>query len=101
MSKYMDADFILRGIENGRTLIKDGKMDSYKEHYLSFLEKCVEVTPSIDLVRCKECLHSYEWDSGCGAELVCKVRRCDPADWGSRVEFYVKADDFCSRGERK
>ena len=54
-----------------------------------------------DLVRCKECLHSYEWDSGCGTELVCKARRCDPAEWGSSVEFYVEADDFCSYGERE
>lgn len=60
----------------------------------------IDDAPSIDIVRCKECEHSYEWDSGCGAELVCKARRCDPGDWGNRIEFYVKPDDFCSYGKK-
>lgn len=86
------------------------KPDYYEEYeaeddeyvYRYYSEEQIDKAPSIDIVRCKECKHTYKWDSGCGAELVCKARRCDPSDWGNdRIEFYVKADDFCSYGERK
>lgn len=116
MSRYINADYILDGIKNDRALIQDGKMDKYKEHYLSFLERCVEHTPSIDLddyvpkdfhdktceamakrhqeeiadmvsvVRCKECKYLY-----------------NDADTGKACEFTnlgMQPDDFCSYGER-
>lgn len=89
MSRYIDADFILDGIKNDRALIKDGKMDNYKEHYLAFLEKCVELTPSNDIVRCKDCKWAEpnrEGDYDCRCHIPI---------------FRVSADDFCSMGERR
>ena len=83
MSRYIDADFILDGIKNDRALIQERKMDKYKEHYLAFLEKCVELTPSIDIVRCKECY------------------MCDGEMWCSFYDSIMEPDDYCSYGERK
>ena len=101
MSRYTDADALHDALNaKQKWVVRCG--DRHNEGYTyDQVHFAIDDAPSIDIVRCKECKHSYEWDSGCGAELVCKARRCDPADWGSRVEFYVKADDFCSCGERK
>lgn len=57
--------------------------------------------PTIDLVRCKECKFSEVWESTAGNELYCEKQRVCPYDWGTLTAFYVKADDYCSYGERR
>ena len=92
MSRYIDADFILDGIKNDRALIKDGKMDNYKEHYLAFLEKCVELTPSIDIVKCPNCRKCKEQGgyANCNGYLYC-----------TRQKTMVDEDCFCAWGEKR
>ena len=46
----------------------------------------IKNAPSIDIVRCAECEYSDIYDD----EMFCRLRTDD-----------VKADDFCSYGERK
>ena len=67
-------------------------------------ERLVLQAPTIDavnVVRCKECKFSEVWESTAGNELYCEKQRVCPYDWGTLTAFYVKADDFCSYGERK
>lgn len=73
--------------------------DEYVVRYYS--EHQIDSAPSIDIVRCKECKYCEKWESENGTELYCDNPNVDPYDWGSSVNFYVKADGFCSRGERR
>lgn len=102
MIRLIDADALIK--DTWFVVIKGENIDDISEQIIRQCKRIVSEAPTIDaasVVRCKECKHTYKWDSGCGAELVCKARRCDPSDWGNdRIEFYVKADDFCSYGER-
>ena len=120
MSRYVDADYIINGIKNDRTLIRDCKLGKEKEHYLSFLERCIENTPSIDIeadyvprdyyekvvsemakrnveaadiVRCKECDMSEVYQNDSSGVMARYCRAFAP----NRM---VADDDFCSYGER-
>ena len=100
MSRWIDAEYCEDFFDKWESRVKNA--DPVTIDVVQNTRTLLRDAPSIDIVRCKECKHTYKWDSGCGAELVCKARRCDPSDWGNnRIEFYVKADDFCSYGERK
>lgn len=55
------------------------------------MQAILEATPSIDIVRCKECKHNYNTAINHG-----KMKpRCDFTD------RKLTENDFCSRGERE
>jgi hypothetical protein len=60
-----------------------------------------EIADLVSVVRCKECKYCNEWEHPNGIELYCNNPNVDPFDWGDSISFYVKADDFCSYGERE
>lgn len=71
------------------------------EDFMSEAKAGLNDAPSIDIVRCKECKHCNEWEHPNGIELYCNNPNVDPFDWGGSISFYVKADGYCSWGERK
>ena len=73
MSRWIDAD----------VMIANALQDSER----LYLESVAKHTPSIDIVRCKEC---KEWDKN---DHECYLDR------GGL--YFPNADDFCSYGERK
>ena len=77
MSRYIDADAFID--------------DLYEHEFSNWCDKdevstLVNDAPSIDIVRCAECEYSDIYDD----EMFCRLRTDD-----------VKADDFCSYGEKK
>lgn len=85
MSRYIDADMLTRrwcGIKCGCKREECGR-----EIEPCIVVAMIEEAPSIDIVRCKECVN---WDTTDG--------ECY-ADKGGL--YFPKADDFCSYGERK
>ena len=52
------------------------------EAFEEILEALPSAQPELEIVRCKDCKHRYG-------------KACDFAD------FWLKDDDYCSRGERK
>ena len=70
MSRYIDAD----------VMVANALQDSER----LYLESVAKHTPSIDIVRCKECRH---W-----GDTICERFEEE------RIMF---ADDFCSYGERR
>lgn len=89
MSRYIDAD-----------AIKDKAWKAESEACFYALEDVVSVTdideaPSIDIVRCKECIHCADdyIDVGMGTmpQFTCELGRCGE---------FVQPNDFCSYGSR-
>ena len=75
MSRYVDAEW----------LIKESMPLSFSvQKWVNEVQ--IMTAPSIDIVRCAECEYSDIYDD----EMFCRLRTDD-----------VKADDFCSYGERK
>ncbi len=80
MSRYIDAEWLLNFFE------------PYPNDYqtpLGSLRACVDDAPSIDLVRCKECMYWH------------KNRK-----WGDNMSVFdvcydFQANDFCRYGERE
>lgn len=80
MSRWIDAEWLLNFFE------------PYPNDYqtpLGLLRACVDDAPSIDIVRCKECVHGT---------------------WHEQTEMYIcsandqdlyEAEHFCSYGERR
>ena len=77
MSRYIDYDAI--DYRNDR--LHDKSSDFIDG--VIYMAQSIEEAPSIDIVRCKECMY---WDG----HLLCKKK--------SRV---ISPDDFCSYGERE
>lgn len=74
MGKYIDADaMIARAFQDSERM---------------YLESIARHTPSIDLVRCKECKH---WRNTDAEKIPTASIACGN----------MHADDFCSYGERK
>ena len=81
MSRYMDAEYV-----NAFPI----RIDHYDEehgnrHFVLGIESVmeyIEEAPSIDIVRCRECL---EYDD----------------DWCMYWQNVINPDDFCSYGERE
>ena len=75
MSRYIDADALIDKLP--------------KEYYGSIIHLLINEAPSIDIVRCKECVHGT---------------------WHEQTEMYIcsandqdlyEAEHFCSYGERR
>ena len=66
--------------DDDRPVINTYKM--VHQHLAEVIERLPAVEPELDIVRCKDCKHRYG-------------KACDFAD------FWIKDDDYCSRGERK
>lgn len=80
MSRYIDYDAID---------YRNAKLHDKSEEFLNgviYMAQRIEEAPSIDIVRCAECEYSDIYDD----EMFCRLRTDD-----------VKADDFCSYGERE
>lgn len=91
MSRYIDADALI-----------EKKWQAESEACFYALEDVVSVTdieeaPSIDIVRCKECRHclvgvaTAQYSNG--KQRIENL--CEKHKWS------VRADDYCSYGERK
>ena len=85
MSRYIDADELTK--EPWFVEIHGETIDDIAEQIIKACKYIVKSAPSIDIVRCKECVN---WDTTDG--------ECY-ADKGGL--YFPKADDFCSYGERK
>lgn len=57
-----------------------------KDYDKALAEAIIQDAPSIDIVRCKECVH---WRKKYG-DSACML-----------LDAWIDADDFCSRGERE
>lgn len=86
--KLIDADRVLRLVDNGNLISNS----NYQK-----VRKLIENIPSIDLVRCKDCIHCADdyVDTGFGAmpTFTCDI-----------FEGYgvgIKPDHYCSYGERE
>ena len=87
MSKLIEVpgDFIVREpIMDGTKRVGTQNID------LSFM-------PSVDLVRCRECVHYREHRTKRHKQLIRECMRMARHD----MEYPVKPDDFCSYGQRK
>ena len=80
MSRYIEYHDICSAISNQQ----DGTGMTYEALAHAMVE--IQLAPSIDIVRCAECEYSDIYDD----EMFCRLRTDD-----------VKADDFCSYGERR
>ena len=81
MSRYIDADALKEKIGNTAFL----KLDDTE-----VVEQFIDTTPSIDIVRCKECKHRYD-DGWLEPRWTCDYLK----------DMRLKDDDFCSYGERE
>lgn len=81
MSRYIDADAI-------EDKAKQYSLGYYEEDEWAVPFKEITSAPSIDIVRCRECKH-WRNDGFCTHPLY-------------SIEYqYMRADDFCSYGERE
>ena len=91
MSRYIDADEFGRCLQNYRPYVDSGRFNAIQtevNQVLDCIEYEIEDTPSIDIVRCRECKH-WRNDGFCTRPLY-------------SIEYqYMRADDFCSYGERE
>jgi len=82
MSRYIDADALLKAVERYFT----GALTASER------EKILADAPSIDIVRCKECIHCADDWNGNQPMFTCELGRCGES---------VQPNDFCSYGERR
>lgn len=89
MSRYIEYHDICSAIGNQQ----DGTGMTYEALAHAMVE--IQLAPSIDIVRCKECRWRKQ-DKSC--DLNCRVDYLD----GTEIDmwFYTEDDDFCSYGER-
>lgn len=82
MSRWIDADMLIANcdIQVGDTTI--GRRDYVMLHE-------IDSAPSIDIVRCGECIHNGSYDSDC------------PFGWKNGEWNMPKPCDYCSYGERE
>ena len=85
MSRYIEYHDICSAIDNQQ----DGTGMTYEVLAHAMVE--IQLAPSIDIVRCKECWHSKSVDCEDGVFTYF----CDISD------LKWRADDFCSYGERR
>ena len=92
MSRWIDAEEFGRCLQNYRPYVDSGRFNAIQtevNQVLDCIEYEIEDAPSIDIVRCSECVYSYEVDTDFGALRFCK-----------KYHYHFNADDFCSHGER-
>ena len=84
MGRYIDADMLIDSfmskLDDEETLF-----NRVSRRFMRLLKS----SPSIDIVRCKECKHWHKWSDG---EMF-----CGHFDGGIGSD----ADDYCSYGERR
>ena len=79
MSRYVDAEYVKAVMLNDRLMQGNAEFTLYAQQ----IETQVNALPAIKIIRCRECKW---WDK--------EVEFC------TRVSMCMKADDFCSYGER-
>lgn len=89
MSRYIDADKLAMHLADYQYSIPYGCIDESAEDMGAYMAvgeclKAIDEAPHIDIVRCKECKNK---DTYC--------------DYCHKLEMNIKADDYCSYGERK
>ena len=82
MSKWISDAYIKRLLQNNRLLQGNCEYKLWEQE----VEKIVDVMPSIDIVRCKDC----KWR---GIPTACPIDNFYAQRW-------TKDDDYCSYGER-
>ena len=82
MSRYIDAEWLSKLFPD----TGEGEW-TYNVTALGYIDSA----PSIDIVRCKECIY-WTYDDLYDEHI------CGNSEW---TGVGVKADDFCSRGERE
>ncbi len=87
--RLIDADALIESIKNTADL--GGWIGEALYQIKQVAIKYIDSSPSIDIVRCKECKHNYNTAINHGKMQP----RCDFADWK------LTENDFCSRGERE
>lgn len=89
MSRYIDADALKANCD-----IMVGNTTIGRRDYVMFHE--IDSAPSIDIVRCGECVHCADdyIDVGMGTmpQFTCELGRCGES---------VQPNDFCSYGVKK
>lgn len=96
MSRCKDADALMEKLKQHHDFFVEA-WGGFKEMPLSDKARCDELTnciaeivnaPSIDIVRCGECIHNGSYDTDC------------PFGWRNGEWNMPKPCDFCSYGER-
>ena len=85
MSRYVDAEYVKAVMLNDRLMQGNAEFTLYAQQ----VETQVKALPGIDIVRCRECKHWCKGDEVYGICYRCPNTR------------QMKADDYCSYGERK
>jgi hypothetical protein len=88
MSRYIDADEFGRCLQNYRHYVDSGRFNAIQtevNQVLDCIEYEIEDTPSIDIIRCRECKYWNMVSNGC-------MRNPSVEGW--------QADDFCSYGQK-
>ena len=88
MSRYVDADKLIEHITNTADL--GGWIGEALQQIKKVAIKYINLAPSIDIVRCKECKHRYD-DGWIEPRWTCDYLK----------DMRLKDDDFCSYGERE
>ena len=84
MSRYVDAEYVKAVMLNDRLMQGNAEFTLYAQQ----VETQVNALPSIEIIRCGECKYRRN-DGFCTRPLY-------------SIEYqYMRADDFCSYGERK
>ena len=89
MSRYIDAEFEIDHYTKITTHPTPDVSEKDKRDSLIILE-ALRKAKSIDIVRCRECTY-WTYDDLCDEHI------CGDSEW---TAVGVKADDFCSHGER-
>lgn len=95
MSRYIDADAVIEIMEERKRPEVGADASKERYRYIQWLAdyQAIKDTPSIDIVRCKECKHASD-----NNVYGCMCNHFNDNDWDYHRMY---ADDFCSRGERK
>ena len=81
MSRYIEADALIESVCHTADL--GGWIGDTLRNIKRLAVRYINETPSIDIVRCKECY------------------MCDEEMWCSFYDSIMEPDDFCSYGERE
>ena len=87
MSRYIKLDDAIASIA-GQMSYEIEAETGEKTDCLDLAEELLNDIPTVSVVRCGECKHMYDGIKGDGY-LICH-----------KFNHFIKADDFCSYGER-
>ena len=92
MSRYIEQDFIGSAVSNLPTTILQTEHSIELVVPVTDVIKIIKNAPSIDIVRCQECIHCADDWNGNQPMFTCELGRCGES---------VQPSDFCSYGERE